>query len=229
MQEKNIIHLMVGPIATNCWICPIPESKDDGHTACAIIDPGADPDKIISVLNQLKYIPRYILLTHGHFDHIGALPFLYSEYRKESNGKAWPQIAIHGLDSQYLGSASYKEHRISFEFAAGSADVIDEYWNDMPAHDFLLEEGGTVGQFTVLHLPGHTKGSIALWDKEGKNLFSGDTLFKSGRGRTDLPGGDEDEIFDSLNRLFQMDGDIRVFPGHGPSTTIGAEARRGIF
>ena len=224
MQEKKIINITVGDIATNCWIYPL--SGSDKGTACAIIDPGAEADRIISVLKQHDYVPRYILLTHGHFDHIAALPELIAACR--NNSDVCPEIAIHSQDSQYLGPASYNVHRTSFSAAAGNTRYIDRYWNDMPSPDLLPEEGDTIGPFTVLHLPGHTEGSIALWDREAENLFSGDTLFMDGYGRTDLPGGNEGEIIKSLNRLFAMDSSIKVFPGHGPATTIGAEAKRNM-
>jgi glyoxylase-like metal-dependent hydrolase (beta-lactamase superfamily II) len=107
--------------------------------------------------------------------------------------------------------------------AMGDASFLDLYWSDMPPSDVQLEEGSIIGPFTVLHLPGHTPGSIAFWDKEAGLLFTGDTLFKSGYGRTDLPGGNQMKIYESLNRLFAMDGNITVYPGHGEITTIGQE------
>ena len=218
MQDKNITCITVGEIATNCWIYPLP-----GSSGCAIIDPGAEADRIIACLKQLDLVPQYIVLTHGHFDHIGALPDLLAAYQTKTD---IPQIAIHRLDSEYLGPGSYQVHRTSFIAAAGSPVYIDHYWKDMPSPVRLLEEGDTIGPFIVMHIPGHTKGSIALWDKEAKNLFTGDTLFQADYGRTDLPGGNEDEIIASLRRLFAMDSEIDVFPGHGPTTTIGIEAKR---
>jgi glyoxylase-like metal-dependent hydrolase (beta-lactamase superfamily II) len=95
----------------------------------------------------------------------------------------------------------------------------------MPDADTVLADGDKIETFTVLHLPGHTKGSVAFFDDKNKHLYSGDTLFCSGVGRTDLPGGDEDALRASLERLFKLDGDVAVFPGHGPSTTIEREAR----
>jgi glyoxylase-like metal-dependent hydrolase (beta-lactamase superfamily II) len=91
----------------------------------------------------------------------------------------------------------------------------------------LLTEGDVVGPFTTLHLPGHTPGSVAFWDKEAKILFSGDTLFKGDYGRTDLPGGSEPTLIASLKRLFTLDGEIKVYPGHDSATSIGREAARG--
>ena len=222
MKEKNSTRVIVGEIATNCWIYPLPYPSD-GKTGCAVIDPGAEADRIMANLEKLNLVPHYILLTHGHFDHIAALPNLLTVCRTESNS---PQLAIHRLDSGYLGPDSYHEHLACFSASGGKTTQIDYYWNGMPNPDRLLEEGDTIGPFTVLHLPGHTRGSIALWDKEEKILFSGDTLFEGNYGRTDLPGGSEQDIIKSLHRLFALDGDIRVLPGHGPETTIGVEAER---
>jgi glyoxylase-like metal-dependent hydrolase (beta-lactamase superfamily II) len=100
----------------------------------------------------------------------------------------------------------------------------------MPPPRTLLAEGDTIGPFTVLHLPGHTPGSIGLWDKKEGVLFSGDTLFCGNYGRSDLPGGSEKQLFSSLERLCTMEPDIQVYPGHGQTTSIGREAEflRGI-
>jgi glyoxylase-like metal-dependent hydrolase (beta-lactamase superfamily II) len=100
---------------------------------------------------------------------------------------------------------------------------VDALWEDMPSPAVELSEGDTIGPFRVLHLPGHTPGSVAFYDEGAKVLFSGDTLFRGDYGRTDLPGGDTAKIMASLYRLFTLDKDIRVYPGHGPATTIGAE------
>jgi glyoxylase-like metal-dependent hydrolase (beta-lactamase superfamily II) len=140
-----------------------------------------------------------------------------------------PQIAIHRLDCEYFGKDAYASHSISMTAAMGDSSYVDVFWpagRQIPEPDILLEEGSTAGPFTVLHLPGHTPGSIALWDKAEGVLFSGDTLFNYAYGRTDLPGGSEKDIFSSLRRLFEMDGNIKVFPGHGSATTIELERRQ---
>jgi glyoxylase-like metal-dependent hydrolase (beta-lactamase superfamily II) len=213
MSKKKITQLIVGPIETDCWIYPLDEKE------AAVIDPGDEADRIISTLKKLSLVPRSILLTHGHFDHIAAVPQLAQAFAEVS-----PLIAIHRLDGEYLGGEAYKTHSVSMKAAMGSTAFLDALWNDMPPPGRLLEEGDTIGPFTILHLPGHTRGSAAFWAKDENLLFSGDTLFEGNYGRTDLPGGNEDDIFASLRRLFTMDGNIEVYPGHGGATTIRREA-----
>jgi glyoxylase-like metal-dependent hydrolase (beta-lactamase superfamily II) len=93
----------------------------------------------------------------------------------------------------------------------------------MPDAGRILSDGDTIDMFSVIHLPGHTEGSVAFFDAANKRLYSGDTLFRAGVGRTDLPGGNYKALERSLARLFKMDGDIAVYPGHGESSTIGRE------
>jgi glyoxylase-like metal-dependent hydrolase (beta-lactamase superfamily II) len=219
MIEKKILNLTVGAIATNCWIIPTGAGSANEPQTAVIIDPGDDADIIISTLKKNFLTPEYILLTHGHFDHIAAVPLLQAAFNPK------PQIAIHRLDALYLGADAYAAHSISVKAAMGNTAFIDALWNEMPSPDILLEEGSEIGPFTTLHLLGHTHGSVAFWDKNAGNLFTGDTLFKRGYGRTDLPGGNEKKIFESLRRLFDMDGNITVYPGHGDITTIGQEAK----
>jgi glyoxylase-like metal-dependent hydrolase (beta-lactamase superfamily II) len=221
MQEKKIHHIIVGGISTNCWVYPLDNADGTPGGECAVIDPGEEGARIIAFLNQLQLVPRYILLTHGHFDHIGAVPALVAQYGK---GQRTLEIAIHTADAEYLGPDSYPVHCRSISAVAGNTAYVDALWEDMPPPDKLLAEGDTIGPFTVLHLPGHTPGSIGLWDEKAGVLFSGDTLFYGNYGRTDLPGGSSAQLFASLRRLFTLDGGIRVYPGHGPATSIGREA-----
>jgi glyoxylase-like metal-dependent hydrolase (beta-lactamase superfamily II) len=186
---QTIHQLIVGPIATNCWIYQI----DD--TNAIVIDPGAEAELINSALKNKNLTVNYIVMTHGHFDHITALPQLASMLGNT-------EIAIHRLDAVLL-----ERHK----------------GGKMPLPTRLLEEGDTLGPLTVLHVPGHTPGSIALWDKNAGILFSGDTLFAGDWGRTDLPGGSEEQIFNSLRRLLSLAPETKVYPGHEETTTIGNE------
>jgi glyoxylase-like metal-dependent hydrolase (beta-lactamase superfamily II) len=232
-MEKPFHHIAVGELGTNCWIYPLNENGNpdgghptDGNAPCAVIDPGGDGGRIIALLDRLKLVPAYILLTHGHFDHIAAVPALTREYRNRRRGNC--EIAVHAADAEYFGPDALPVHQHSFAaLSGGDTSFIDGLWEDMPPADKTLAEGDTVGPFTVLHLPGHTPGSIAFWDKGEGVLFSGDTLFRDGYGRTDLPGGNEAQLFASLKRLLGMDGDIRVFPGHDAPTTIARERGKG--
>jgi glyoxylase-like metal-dependent hydrolase (beta-lactamase superfamily II) len=212
--------LVVGPFAANCWIY-VRETPSKEPGDCAVIDPGADAEAIISRLERLKLRPRYILLTHGHFDHIAALPALAEAYRDTT-------IAIHRDDAACLGAGDRRLYRESFADLAGNAAYGDAFRDDMPEADTLLDEGSVIGPFTVLHLPGHTPGSAAFYDQDAKVLFTGDTLFRNGYGRTDLPGGSLPQLRQSLQRLSAMDGDISVYPGHQGITSIGREFNRGL-
>ncbi|MDR2111238.1 MAG: MBL fold metallo-hydrolase [Spirochaetaceae bacterium] len=211
----EIEHIIVGAIATNCWIIPLAPFTG-GAAECALIDPGADSAAIIARLKRQNLRPRYILLTHSHFDHIAALPDLAAAY-----GEAL-EIAIHRAEAERLGPESREIHRRDFA-AAGDPAYVDILWKPMPCPTRLLSEGDAAGPFRVLHLPGHSPGSAGFLLEKEKLLFSGDTLFRAGIGRTDLPGGDWNDLRKSLGRLFAMDGDIRVYPGHGPVTSLAAE------
>jgi glyoxylase-like metal-dependent hydrolase (beta-lactamase superfamily II) len=199
-MAATINQLVLGDIATNCWIvAATADGKTglDGASAkpCTIIDPADQADLIIAHLKSHGLRPEYILLTHGHFDHVGALPELARTYPGAI-------IAIHRDDADYLGSKALEA---------------------MPAPGRLLEDGDSIGPFTVLSLPGHTPGSAGFYLPGEKILFSGDTLFRDGVGRTDLPGGSQEVLERSLKRLLAMDGEIEVYSGHGNSTHISRE------
>jgi glyoxylase-like metal-dependent hydrolase (beta-lactamase superfamily II) len=173
---------------------------------------------IIARLAKLSLRPRYIVLTHAHFDHVEALPELAAAYPDAV-------IAIHPAEAAKLGPGSLELHRRDFA-GAGAATYVDALWKPLPEATLFLKDGDSLGPFTVLHLPGHSPGSIGLYWQEEKILLSGDTLFYAGVGRTDLPGGDWSELEQSLKRLFLLDGETKVYPGHGPATTIHRERNR---
>jgi len=228
-MEKKIDSIVVGDIETNCWLYALdgtlpaadgtpPEA--DGKRPCVVIDPGGDAQAIAARLGELNWTPRFILLTHGHFDHLSALPKLLAGYA----GGDLPKIGIHSGDGHYLGKAALTAHRDSFAAAGGSAAYVDALWQPLPEADIFFAERDSVGPFKVLHVPGHTGGSVCFYDEAARILFTGDTLFQGDYGRTDLPGGDWNQLRQSLKRLLGMKGDTIVCPGHGEPTTIKEEA-----
>jgi glyoxylase-like metal-dependent hydrolase (beta-lactamase superfamily II) len=208
-QNRNLARLEVGALSTNCWVY----AYDDD---VFVIDPGGDAEEIIAFLESERLRPAFILLTHGHFDHIMALPKVYSTFPDAA-------VAVHRADSVFVDENAFKRHCSDFKAIAGNDSFIRANWQEMPPMTRFLEDGDLIGPFTVLHTPGHTKGSVSYYHQGAQILFSGDTLFRGGIGRTDLSGGDMDEMTESLRRLFTLDGGTRVFPGHGDPTTISME------
>ncbi|MFH1189170.1 MAG: MBL fold metallo-hydrolase [Candidatus Omnitrophota bacterium] len=189
--------LPVGSVSANCYILGCANTKE-----AAIIDPGGEADLIKERISALGLKPLYVINTHGHGDHIGA------------NSKMGLPILIHAADAQYLMNP-----------LKNMSGMIGAPVSSPPASR-LLEDGETieVGELTleVMHTPGHTPGSICL--KCDDIIFTGDTLFAEGVGRTDLPGGVEYKLIKSIReRLFTLPDDTKVYPGHGPATTIGHE------
>ena len=221
--------LVVGDIRTNCWLYALDDEPADTEglhqpRPCVVIDPGDEAMAIIAKLKKLNWVPRYIFLTHGHIDHLAGLPDLLAAFEKGVfDDCPRPQIGIHRLDARYLGKGSLALHRESYSAAGGDSAFIDAIWKALPDADLFFEEGDTAGPFRVLYLPGHSEGSAGFYDEKDGLLFSGDTLFRGTWGRTDLPGGNETQIYQSLRRLLAMNGGIAVYPGHGPATTIGEE------
>lgn len=195
MKIKTVI---VGMLQTNCYIL-----DDEQSGKCAVIDPGAHAERIIKELSGKKV--EYILLTHGHFDHILAA----AQIQRETGAK----LLIHKADEHMLSERYVK--------ASGALKSI----NDVATVDGYLEEGMTIElgalKINVLNTPGHTKGSCILICND--IIFSGDTLFYESWGRTDFEGGSDTEMVASFKRLATIDGDYTVLPGHGESTTLSHE------
>lgn len=223
MQQYKVHSIVVGPIATNCYIIETDEIDSTTKERTAIvIDPGADAPRIIARLQALKVVPYLVLCTHGHFDHILAIPELVRHYTEREIPLS---IAIHRLDRDYLGSRALMHHRRDLA-GVGGLSFFEGFPSQFPEPDRILEGEDRIGPFRVLHLPGHTPGSVGYIDEQKGIIFAGDTLFAGGVGRTDLPGGDSVSLQASLRRLFSLPGDFRVYCGHGGDTRIERERPR---
>lgn len=215
--------LVVGAMSTNAYIFT------SGDT-CLLIDPGGDADAIVDALDKIDKIPSMVVCTHGHLDHIAALGQIVNHYL--ARGKR-PRVAVHELDAKYFGAQAYETHKKSFDSLGimGSA-YFDSLFKPVPAPDLLLKPGAVIPNTTlnVLHTPGHTRGSICLYDSGQMVLFSGDTLFQEGIGRTDLPDGDSSSILKSIaDHILLLPEDTLVYPGHGGTTTIAWEKTHNPF
>lgn len=189
---RKIYGMPLGAYQTNCYIF-----HDDASTACCVVDPGYEPDLILNKLDELGLTLEAILLTHGHFDHVGAVR----------------QIAADTDCDVYICA---EDLSLPTQITAGPLYYTKTYAEG----DTLSLAGLTV---TVLHTPGHTPGSVCL--VVGDAMFSGDTLFAGSCGRTDLPGGDWKTIQTSLSHLAALEGNFWVLPGHGESTTLAEEKK----
>lgn len=192
--------LRVGPIGTNCYIL-----EDDQTNLAAVIDPGDEPELIHEALEKEGVEVRYLLLTHGHYDHTTAVPALHRVYPQAD-------IYIHQADANGAGSTLFP--------LAGEVDDLK-----------LYDEGDVIRlgdhEIQVLHTPGHSPGSVTL--KVEDVLFTGDTLFAGSCGRTDLRGGSYEQIMQSLKRLGELKGDFHVCPGHEATSTLERERRSNPF
>ncbi|SFI89628.1 Glyoxylase, beta-lactamase superfamily II [Paenibacillus sp. UNC496MF] len=200
----NIETFTLGPLQTNCYLI----TEEAGKRAF-VVDPGMGPKRLIARIRERGLELEAIVLTHAHFDHMGGV----EEVRRAFGCPVY----LHDEEADWLADARKN----------GSAR-----WSDVtpplttaPA-EYALAEGQRlelIGRtFTVLHTPGHSPGSVSLLC--GGHLISGDVLFKQSVGRTDLPGGKERDLYDSIRtKLYKLDPAVRVYPGHGPQTTIGFE------
>ena len=196
----KIYTLPLGDYQTNTYII-----HDDASASCAIIDPGYKAGTILAQVKKLGLTVDAVLLTHGHFDHVGAV-----EEIVEATGcklwmsqRDWSQVPSPMTDYFYpIANCDFTEVQFCEEGE-------------------IISAGGL--NFRVLETPGHTWGSVCYLCEN--SLFSGDTLFARGCGRTDLPGGDWDTIQQSLKRLASLEENYTVYPGHGSSTTLAFEKR----
>lgn len=200
--------IIVGPLQTNCYIIVL-ISTNTG----IIIDPGDEPEKILKVIEEKKDLKvKYIFHTHSHIDHINGTGII--------KGKTSAKTYLHYDDiSLYKNVKTQGEQ---FGIKVNNQPLIDEFYKD---GDKIVIDGIT---FEVIHTPGHTPGSVCL--KVFDILFTGDTLFNMGIGRTDLWGGSYTDLMTSIKeKLFTLKDETNVFPGHGLETTIGYEKRNNPF
>ncbi|MGO1059078.1 MBL fold metallo-hydrolase [Planococcus sp. FY231025] len=206
----KINHMELGPIQTNCYIV----SNDAKQ--CLIFDPGEEAEKVIGFLRKKGLSPLAILLTHAHFDHIGAVDDLRQEYKIP--------VYLHRLEKDWLGRPNLNgsgKYPMVPDYRIGEADVLLDGEKELQIGDFQME---------LLHTPGHSPGSISYsFGNEGFAIV-GDTLFRGSIGRTDLIDGSEKKLLESIrDSLMTLPDHMVLFPGHGPETTPEQEAASNPF
>ena len=198
----------IGDIHTNCYILTDEESGESAAVDCALFD--ADYQALLRKAGVTSL--KYILLTHGHFDHISGV--------KQLKDACGGQICIHHEDAVCLTDP---KRSLNSYVRYASLETVPP--------DVLLDEGSTLflgeTKITVMHTPGHTQGSVCYLT-DGY-MFCGDTLFRQSMGRTDLPGGSTLTLLLSLSRIGKMEGEFQIFPGHGESTTLSYEKRHNRY
>jgi glyoxylase-like metal-dependent hydrolase (beta-lactamase superfamily II) len=202
-----IEQLVVGPLETNCYVV-----ADEKTAVAAVIDPGGDVEDILAQIRKMAVHVAYVINTHGHFDHMAGNGGVIAATKAK--------LAIHRGDAALLAQG-------------GGASMFGIGDISSPPPDLFLEDGDLLGlgetELLVIHTPGHSPGGIALYSRTHAALFCGDCLFYAGIGRTDLPGGDYDTLIASLTKILALPRETLVYPGHGPSTTIGHEKAHNPF
>ena len=197
---------VVGTLATNCYIIGSEQTKEG-----MIVDPGAEAKQIMKSVKDLQLDIKFIILTHGHIDHIDALA--------EVKAITGAEFYAHAGDARFIQERPLHS-------------MLGVDYPTLPAPDRWLKGGESIDigdlQFLVLHTPGHSPGGICLLGQGV--VFTGDTLFNDGIGRADLFGGSHSQLTNSIHaKLMVLPDDTIVYPGHGPDTTIGAERRANPF
>ncbi len=199
---------VVGELFTNCYIYVDEKTKE-----AMIVDPGERDESIDAFIDSSGLKVVAMVNTHCHFDHVGGNGY----YREKYN----VPLAIGYYDANCLKRTHLEAKIFGIEI------------EQSPEPDILLNDGDTLSvgfsKFKVIHTPGHTPGSICLYEPTEKILFSGDTLFFESVGRWDLPGGNYEILMDSVKRLFELPDDVVVYPGHGEPTQIGHEKMHNPF
>jgi len=204
--------LPLGDFLANCHCL----RADEQATECLLIDPGLEPEPLVQFLTEKGLTPVLVLLTHGHVDHIGGLETIRAH---------WPNIrvAVHEADAEMLCDPN-----ANLSILAGTMVQA------RPADIVLGEETRFVSdlgmRFEVFHTPGHTPGGICLYAAKDGVLFSGDTLFAGSVGRSDFPGGDHEQLIDGIRqKLLTLPEETKVYPGHGPVTTLRNEKKHNMY
>ena len=190
--------LPLGSYQTNCYIV-----YEETANSCAVIDPGYSPERVLEFVGKLGLTVDAVLLTHGHFDHVGGVEAIV----KASGCALWMR------EGDYT---QRKNPQNDFFYPIHDCDFTEVRFCEEGEH---IHAGGLT--FTTMETPGHTWGSVCYVCENA--IFSGDTLFAGSCGRTDLPGGDWQTIMLSLERLAELEGDFDIYPGHGESTTLARE------
>lgn len=195
---------IVGTLDTNCYVL-----ADESTKEAVIIDPGSSGDKILESIKSNGWNAVAILLTHGHFDHIGGI----ENIKNQLNIPVYAHQDEKTILENPEGNLSHSFSRFNLK------TVADHYFND----DFIFQFGADI-TLKMIHTPGHTPGGVCYYYEKESLLISGDTLFYLSIGRTDFPYGSLRDLMNSINnRLFTLPENTKVFPGHGDSTTIGFE------
>ena len=202
-------HVVVGPFQMNAWLAGCDRTGE-----AALFDPGDELPRVLALTEPGGFRVTRIVLTHGHIDHAGAAA--------AARARTGAPLQIHAADDAWL-------EQLPRQAAMFGLDPVERPEVD---HHHVHGETFRVGEqeARVLHVPGHTPGSCAIFFPEARDLFVGDTLFAGSVGRTDLPGGDQAALVHSIREvLFPLGDDVRVHSGHGPSTTLGEERQNNPF
>ena len=208
MKNLQIDTLVLGMVATNCYLAWNKNTRE-----ALVVDPAALPERIISAMESRDVKPVAILLTHGHFDHIGAVDALREKYK----------IPVLLLDKEQEIMEN-EDKNLSSVFGRGFSAKADHFLHD----EDVVSYAGV--EIKVLHTPGHTIGGACYYIPEEQVLFSEDTLFLCSVGRTDFPTGSMGQLHDSIHRkLFVLPDETEVFPGHNEPTSIGYEKQHNPY
>lgn len=201
--------LAVGAYAANCFVIGDEKSKE-----AIVIDPGGEAERIFKKIEQLELKVKYIILTHGHGDHIGGVEAL----KKLTGAK----VLCHHEEVEMIENAS-----LNLTTTMNGPNISIKPDQTVGDREFLVF-GDKKAQ--IMHTPGHTKGGICVYIDDEKVLISGDTLFYGSVGRSDLAGGNHKQLIQGiLTKLMVLDDHVTVYPGHGASTSIGFERRKNPF